>query len=400
MKRQFNVNLLGFKILGKQLGRDVKDSIETAIAEGAVFKSVPKPLSIFHEAIKTAIRDIESHPRGILFQKFLLAGPYENTGPIPRNLRKSRLSDEETASAITFVYSHMVNCFKGAIAELLAAVPCCGVLKKLKREGILDKNAKLYVGDAVGVRRPNHKGILKGADFHILIEESNRRVTVAGVAEVKSYFKSVADLTKQINSHVSRAQNGLIVGDVDYSPGQVRIGYGKNRDVVRLTIQPDNWKLPRSFRFKSTGHSRLLLVDPCVPKKPEDSIIRISDDLWQITLKWSKEALAAAAYEMTFWYMQEVGRLIYSKGVPKEWSEMSPAEAGRNAAKMMLYYAILRCRTNDESQRAIALYNSYGFGYALGMNFKNDKGRREMLWPEDLDEILSSGCTKHGCGLD
>jgi len=63
---------------------------------------------------------------------------------------------------------------------------------------------------------------------------------------------------------------------------------------------------------------------------------------------------------------------------------------------MMLYYAILRCRTARESQRAIALYNTYGFGYALGMHFKNAKAGREMLWPEDLDEILASGKTKHG----
>jgi hypothetical protein len=65
----------------------------------------------------------------------------------------------------------------------------------------------------------------------------------------------------------------------------------------------------------------------------------------------------------------------------------------------MLYYAILRCPTARESQRAIALYNTYGFGYALGMNFKNAEGRREMLWPEDLKAIVASGKTKHGCRI-
>ena len=51
----------------------------------------------------------------------------------------------------------------------------------------------------------------------------------------------------------------------------------------------------------------------------------------------------------------------------------------------MLYYAILRYRTARENRCATALYNSYGFGYALGMNYRNAKGKREMLWPEDLD---------------
>lgn len=46
--------------------------------------------------------------------------------------------------------------------------------------------------------------------------------------------------------------------------------------------------------------------------------------------------------------------------------------------------------------RAIALYNTYGFGYALGMNFRNPKGRREMLWNQDLDEIALNGRTANG----
>jgi hypothetical protein len=64
---------------------------------------------------------------------------------------------------------------------------------------------------------------------------------------------------------------------------------------------------------------------------------------------------------------------------------------------MMLYYAILRARNRRDEQRAIAIYNSYGFGCALGMNFRNKDGRREMLWPEDLDEILAHGKNKDGC---
>jgi hypothetical protein len=89
---------------------------------------------------------------------------------------------------------------------------------------------------------------------------------------------------------------------------------------------------------------------------------------------------------------------------------------GYNAAKEKLYYAIrlyavkaeesrepgkpkLTRREALEMQRAIALYNSYGFGYMLGMNIRNAEGKREMLWPQDLDEILANGKTSHGCKL-
>ncbi|MBN1796490.1 MAG: hypothetical protein JW804_07450 [Sedimentisphaerales bacterium] len=392
------VDTVGFEILGKALGKDVEVSLGKAIAAGAVFPAGSDPLSVFREALSESIRTIETNERNILFQRFLRDGPYEDSGKIPPKMVSKRLSDDETAAAIRFIYYRVINYFQGALGELLAAAPCCKVLKKLKRKGILAEAARLYIGDVVGVHRKTRKGILKGADFHILIEKPNT-VTVAGVAEVKSYFQSKKNLKSQLDKHIARAKEGLCVNDTDYPPENVIVGYGKKRQVVRIAVLPDDLKLPRTFRFETTKHGRLLHVDPGVPKKPEDSIVRIRDDLWQITLRWSKEALAAAAFEMTFWYMGKVGEAIYSHGVPKEWSEMTAAQAGCNAAKMMLYYAILRCRTKNESQRAIALYNSYGFGYALGTNFKNAKGRREMLWPEDLDEILADGCTKHGCKL-
>ena len=393
------VNTVGFKLLGEALGCDVETSLKKALALGAVFPDGTNPLSIFRESLAESIRTIETHQRSTLFQRFLRDGPYEDSGEIPPEMISERLSDDETAAAIRFVYYRVINYFQGALAELLAAAPCCKVLRRLKREGVLAKAARLYVGDAVGVYRQNRKDILKGADFHILIEKPNR-VTVAGVAEVKSYYKSKKKLKSQLDKHIVRAYGGLRVNDTDYPPENVIVGYGKERLAVRITVLPDDWELPRTFRFEATKHGRSLHVDPGVPAKQDDQIERIKDDRWHITLKWSKEALAAAAFEMTFWYMGKVGEVIYSHGVPKELPKMTAAQAGYNAAKMMLYYAILRCRTKFESQRAIALYNSYGFGYALGTNFKNAEGRREMLWPQDLDEILVNGCTKHGYRLD
>ncbi len=82
---------------------------------------------------------------------------------------------------------------------------------------------------------------------------------------------------------------------------------------------------------------------------------------------------------------------------------------------MMLYYAmrpdaILAEEAREQKKplsgpiarrlnRAIALYNTYGFGYALGMNFRNPEGKREMVWPQDLDEILAHGQNKDGCRI-
>ncbi|MBN2269662.1 MAG: hypothetical protein JXN61_03555 [Sedimentisphaerales bacterium] len=394
---------IGFDLIRSDLGKDVKSALQSALAGGAVFANGTDPLFIFRQSLAASIREIETHPRGRLFQEFLLKGPYEDTGEIPPELVGRRLSDADTAAAIAFIYSHMVNCFKGTIAELLAAKPCMELIRRLQRNDEIPGSARPYIGDSVRVPASNGRSLLKGADLHIMVEEHRANsppcVSLLGVAEVKSYICSARRLREQLDRHLRRAKRGLRVSGVDYPAEKVKIGYGENRRVARISVLPSGWKLPRSFRFEESLTGRLLRVDPGEPPQNDDEIIQTGNNEWRITLKWSKESLAEAAFEMTFWYMEKIGEVIYSKSVPKGCEEMAPAEAGRNAAKMMLYYAIMRCRTTREQQRAIALYNSYGYGYALGMNYKNAEGRREMLWPQDLDEILSAGKTQAGCIL-
>jgi hypothetical protein len=394
---------VSFDLVGADLGRDVESALQTALSAGVVFPKRSSPLSIFREALATSIHAIETHHRGPLFQEFLLKGPYEDTGAIPTELIGERLPDAEVASVITFIYSHMVNCFKGVVMELLAVSACVRLLKQLQRDSELPANTRLYVGDVVGVHRSRGEGLLKGADLYMLIEDHRPDaapgIVIAGMVEVKSYFQSGRRLREQLDRHIRRSEEGLRVAGEDYLRDHVHVGFGPSRRVLRITVLPSDWSLPRAFRFETSPHGRLLHIDPGVPHRNDDEITMPGDDGWRIILRWSKEALAQAAYEMTFWYMEKVGEVIYSQDRPKGWEEMSTGEAGRNAAKMMLYYAILRCRTPRETQRAIALYNTYGFGYALGMNYRNAEGRREMLWSQDLDEILSAGKTKSGCSL-
>ena len=110
-------------------------------------------------------------------------------------------------------------------------------------------------------------------------------------------------------------------------------------------------------------------------------------------MDWSKEAIEQAAYEMTFKYMAEVGRVVYeSKPLPEGWEDMSSEEAGYNSIKEKLYYIMrpyhyvdkndkqieLTPQQKRRKQKMIKLYNVYSFGYPLGIDSKI------MLWPDDL----------------
>ncbi len=411
---------VGFDSLGDQLGSEVESAVKGALAAGSVFAVGDDPLMIFHKTLEASICNIEGDKRGELFQRFLRDGPYEEEGEIPTELCGRRLTMAETAAAIGFIYSFMVNSFKGAVTELLAAAACQRLMQDPRVASTLPVAARLYVGDAVMVRCQSGKGVLKGADLHVLVMENagpeGRSVIVTGVAEVKSGRKSSGAMSGQIEKHLRRARQGLRVAGVGFPSGRVGVGQPPEGRVLRITVQPSDWPLPRTLRFETVEGKRRLMLDPPTPPLNDNQFTPLGGDRWHISLRWSKEAIAAAAYEMTFWYMEKVGERIYTRKdgepdpKPKDWEEMDAAEAGRNAVKMMLYYAIRPYAIKDKEgtlskqearvmQRAIALYNTYGFGYALGMNFRNKDGRREMLWPQDLDEIATSGRNKDGCRI-
>jgi hypothetical protein len=381
-----------FELLPPALAEDLVEALEAAVDAGVVFAAGPSPLRIFRAAVAESVRDIEAHPMGRLVGRFLREGPYEGPGAIPDDLIGKRLTDDEVAQAIRFIYSFMVNTFKGLVAELLAAQPVASIVEGLKRRKRLPASAMVFAGDVVQVRTLSGKRWAKGADFHVLAM-GRERVRLYGVGEVKSYPMPRRGLAPQLDRHVERARGGLKVRGKPYDSGEVEVVEpSADEDVARIAIASERWKLPRDFRLDEEG---LRLPEADVPVA-EDSVREVAPGQWQVVLRWSQEALGEAALEMTFWYMGKVGEIEYVHR-PPEWEEMTAAEAGQNAAKMMLYYALLRAPESSLFERqAVALYNSYGFGYALGMNFIGPGRRRRMLWPEDLREILRHGRTEDG----
>lgn len=392
-----------FKLLGAKFGSDLESSLNASLLSGAVFQSGSSPLAILHQAIMESIGEIHLNSSAALLPRFLKDGPYENFGDIPSMMKGKRLTDDETASVIKLIHVRMTSCFMGSLAKLLAVSPCLHILRKLQAENRISPEARLFVGDAVWAASLDTTEFSPSADLHILTESrtqsANGKVTIGGVAEVKSRYCSPQLMQSRLKRHLDRGARGLVIGTNEYSSGQITLGYGKYRQAAVITVLPSRWTLPRKFWFEEKNERKFLHIDDGIPPYPKDSIERHGPTKWQVTLRWSQEALSAVAYEMTFWFLEKLGEVIYAAGVPREWKKMTAAQAGQNAAKMMLYYAILRCRTPIEEQRAIALYNTYGFGYALGMNFRNKLGLRKMLWVQDLNEIIANGCTKTGCKI-
>lgn len=377
-------------ILGPALADDVSASIQRGIKDKIIFGAPSRPLALFRHSVAAAIRHAEADGKRFdLFCRFLRHGPRDDH--MAEDLRALCLPDAETAATIRFIYHRIINRFQGELAELLAVGPIVRLLERLRLEGKVPSTTEAYLGDTVQARVGKGTRAALAADLH-LIDRGNdqENPSLVGIAEIKSYEIATEKLFAQIERHIQRGRRGLVV-----QGRPVSLARGSNR-VLRIGVAPSAWKLPRTFRFEGEGSGRLLHVDPPIPPAAEDRIEQVAERSWRITLRWSHEALASAAYDLTFWLMGEVGASVYAADPRPEWAGMTPEEMGRNAAQAMLHSAIFRARTDWEKRRVIALYNAYGFGYALGANFVDKDGRRDALWPEDLDELLAHGVTKHG----
>ena len=348
-------------------------------------------LDVFRQSLHAAIRDIERHPRGRLFQRLIEFGPHNPDDP--KSLTSdgaTLLSDPECGSCVEFIYSHMINRFKGELAELLALEPCISLLRQRQAKGDLPPSVELYWGELVRERRqvgqrgltnPSWGSFAKGADGLVVEQMPGRgaaspSLMVYGIIEVKSMPRPQNRVLEQINHHMARLRGGLQLEEREYSPGQLAL----DPHVIRIMVVPSTWKLSRecSSAPNASGGRTLIFPEPGDPPV-ENLIAELEPRFWKITLAWSEEALNQAAYEMTFWYMSQVGKHVYTgKPMPAGWESMTPEEAGYNAIKMMLYYMPLRPISKRQERLAIRLYNVYSFGYPLGA------GSREMLWPEDI----------------
>lgn len=383
---QREVNKIDSIINNHLLASDIHESVTAALeCRPRLDLGAKTAWEVFENSHKAAIYDIKIDEKAELFLRLIKHGPHNPD--VPETLvsdNATTLSDPECGACVQFIYSHMVNRFKGELAELLALKPCIELVQTLQDENHLPPDIQIHWGDMVQERRRSRKGsdkpgpFTKGADG-LLMQKVTRKsdlkdsLTIHGVVEVKSYRAGKKALD-QINKHCSRLERGVKLGSIEYPPEAIS---SRESGPIRILIAPSSWKLDRELCQKD---SVIVYQDP-FGKPVETQFTEAETGLWKITLSWSQEALEQAAYEMTFGYMAEVGKHVYTEeDKPEGWENMTAEEKGLNAIKMALYYLPLRPLTENQEVLAVRLYNIYGFGYPLGIDYARKK---QMLWSEN-----------------
>ena len=211
--------------LASAIHRSVACALKCPFVHLAGGKTVWK---VFQASLAAASRDIEGHPRGKLFRRLIEYGPHHPDDPKAlASDGETILSDPECGTAVQFIFSHMVNRFKGELAELLALEPCIELVQQLKQDRRVPSEAQVYWGETVHEPsfsgRPALRRWAKGADGLLVVEGPRARLQVLGIAEVKSMRRSSTSILSQIDHHVGRLTGGLRLRNREFLPEAVSI---------------------------------------------------------------------------------------------------------------------------------------------------------------------------------
>jgi hypothetical protein len=390
MNKEDTISYISSIIGNPYLSESIYDSIFQAVKNpNTLLEFKSEVQNVFNLILDNSVRDIENHERGKLFKRLIEFGGLSfNDKTLTDFPPKTVLTDEEFVSAINFIYSFIINRFKGDLAEILAIEPCVKLLNELQLNNYLPENAKTAFGDYIKEYQKTGN-LAKGADgLFLYMDNSNNSVEVKGVIEIKSMPLPVNKILKQVQSHIERINQGLSLGGENIRPELLTCN---SKNIIKIIVVPSTWKVNRQFGWMiENGIRKMNFPEP--DKSQNDSEIEeIAKNTYKITLSWSKEALEQAAYEMTFNYMSAVGISVFeNKPKPKGLEDMPLEKIGYNSIIEKIYHNMRPYHFDDieeklsrqqkiEKIRMIKLYNVYSFGYPLGIDSK------EMLWPEDFN---------------
>ena len=190
----------------------LRDSVQTWPGRGSSRREAGQRLGrLILDALDAVGRDLEFHPRAALLLQ-LIRDEHD-------------LTDEEIGVVLELIYSHMVNRFKGDLAEILSVGTCANYLAAPSTGHRVPPCAELVLGSecpklasAAMAKGPDALLVASGADHMAAVGGSVGGATPAsdslviyGIVEVKSYLLSVNGAKKQFRAHLQRVGKGVRV---------------------------------------------------------------------------------------------------------------------------------------------------------------------------------------------
>jgi hypothetical protein len=339
-------------------------------------------------------REIRQHPRRELLYLFLRD--------------HSRLSGSDVEGLFEFIYSYLVNAFKGELAEVMSRLVIRAFVAERVKAGDLPSAAVVIPGSEITSWR-NAQGRVertwqKSADALVAVRRPNEEGggwAFLGVVEIKSYRESLRRMFAQIEQHVDRIRLGVQISSALVDP--TTSGFVDRAD--RPT-----W-LPLASPQRP-GRVLQLAIRPRAPSRDAQALRPWSgqQECWVDELPCTVGHLHEAAYLLTAWYIAQAGPDVFlpvgevaGPGDPRivnPWPERSADSAAANMLKLAMYETSLRENivTGFESRKPerrsdmvfSRLYNSVCYGPAFA---RSDR----LLTPEDYRREWAATADGSGC---
>jgi hypothetical protein len=303
----------------------------------------------------------------------------------------SQLTDEELVDTFEFIYSYLVNQFKGELAELLAWPVLNDFVELLTKRGRAPAGTQVVPGSLIEERRAKdgvlQRGWYKGADALLVLRADaatgsgsnhlpDASLAVIGVVEIKSYRPRRADVLFQLRNHVRRLSMGFRLSGSEIAPSRAFVGFVERGGRVRYASLTKHVPVARIER---------LVIRPSRKARQARPVELWGTRTWVAELVPDAVDLAEAGYRFADWFLGKAGAEVFrSPGepgllsdverVPNPWPHMSPEEAARNALRQAMYvvgsreiFEADRGRAAKRVRRARAtfrwLYNALCYGY-------------------------------------
>jgi hypothetical protein len=355
----------------------------------------------FEQIVLRVKANFEVHPRSRLLLRLLRDD--------------SQLTDEELVDIFEFIYSYLVNQFKGELAELLAWPILNDFIDLLTKRGRAPAGTQVVPGSLIEERRAKdgvlQRGWYKGADALLVLRADaatgsgsahrpEDSLAVIGVVEIKSYRPRRADVLFQLRSHLRRLSMGFRLSGSEVDPSRAFVGFVERGGRVRYASLTK--RVPVAWLER-------LVIRPSRKDRQARPVVMWGTRTWVAELVPDAVDLAEAGYRFADWFLGKAGAELFrspghpgllsdAERVPNPWPHMSPEEAARNALRQAMFvvgtreiFEAGRGRAAKRVRRARAtfrwLYNALCYGYQRASG-------NHLQFPEehpDLPRITAGG---------
>lgn len=289
----------------------------------------------------------------------------------------SRLRDGEVIRLFEFIYSSMVNKFKGELGEVLARPSL------LAFQRMLPQTPELVLGPEIASRQSRRNGWYPAADALYCLG-GDGGIEIVAVAEVKSKATPLADMRQQVESNILRLRRGMRLRGAEIPPDSIRV---RTRNGASIPIARADGAIAREIET--------LMVIPLRAATSEVPVPHSEAPVWLAELPWRQNDITEAAYRLMSWYFSRVGpKVFYHRAAPPAaadgrrpapHAELSLEKNGEHAFLEAIYGTNRRKEFNPNEipsrgrrtpwQTLLWLYNSLGFGY-------EQAGTADLTYPD------------------